>query len=227
MGMRGSRAVEPTDDGRFIVVDGRRWRATDPRIPESLRAELVGGLMRARRLVKGGGDAARPMVHDAKLALGERGEPWWEEGSEEGRRTRLGAAMRTLLRHRDGTTICPSDAARVVGGEDWRDLMALAREVAPRRGGRRHTAGRPGRLVPGCPRTRADRAGAPPAAVRRLRRRAGPCRGGDRPCGRPRAGPRGCATADWPAWQACGRTPRRARAPWRRRRGFPTAPACR
>lgn len=130
MGMRGSRAVEPTDDGRFIVVDGRRWRATDPRIPEPLRAELVGGLMRARRLVKGGGDAARPMVHDAKLALGERGEPWWEEGSEEGRRTRLGAAMRTLLRHRDGTTICPSDVARVVGGEDWRDLMALAREVA-------------------------------------------------------------------------------------------------
>ncbi len=27
-------------------------------------------------------------------------------------------------------TICPSDAARAVGGEDWRDLMDDAREVA-------------------------------------------------------------------------------------------------
>ena len=38
---------------------------------------------------------------------------------------------RTLLRaRRQGTTICPSDAARVAGGEDWRDLMDAAREVA-------------------------------------------------------------------------------------------------
>lgn len=38
--------------------------------------------------------------------------------------------MRTLLRHREGSTICPSDAARVVGGQDWRGLMDIAREVA-------------------------------------------------------------------------------------------------
>ena len=31
---------ESTDDGRFIVVDGRRWRATDPAIPEARRDEL-------------------------------------------------------------------------------------------------------------------------------------------------------------------------------------------
>ena len=30
-----------TDDERYIVVDGRRWRATDPGIPERLKAELV------------------------------------------------------------------------------------------------------------------------------------------------------------------------------------------
>ena len=29
-------------------------------------------------------------------------------------------------------TICPSEAARVVGGEDWRDLMESAREAARR-----------------------------------------------------------------------------------------------
>jgi hypothetical protein len=44
---------------------------------------------------------------------------------------RLAAAMRALLRHRrPESTICPSDAARVAGGESWRDLMETAREVA-------------------------------------------------------------------------------------------------
>src|SRR5690349_16984759 len=38
-----------TDDGRYIVVDGRRWRATDPQIPEERRAELVRILMAWRR----------------------------------------------------------------------------------------------------------------------------------------------------------------------------------
>ncbi|MCW2622696.1 MAG: hypothetical protein JWL64_2298, partial [Frankiales bacterium] len=47
------------------------------------------------------------------------------------RRTRLAATMRTLLRHRSPeATICPSDAARVVGGASWRDLMDEARSVA-------------------------------------------------------------------------------------------------
>lgn len=70
------------------------------------------------------------MVHDAKVALGERGEPWWEEPTDGGRRARLAATIRALLRHRDGTTICPSDAARVVGGAGWRDIVPVAREVA-------------------------------------------------------------------------------------------------
>ncbi|WP_258934324.1 DUF3253 domain-containing protein [Nesterenkonia pannonica] len=68
-------------------------------------------------------------VQDAKVALGERGDPWWEP-TEEGRRERIAAAVRALLRHRDGTTICPSDAAKVVGGEQWRDLMETVRHVA-------------------------------------------------------------------------------------------------
>jgi hypothetical protein len=29
-------------------------------------------------------------------------------------------------------TICPSEAARAVGGDDWRDLMPAAREAAAR-----------------------------------------------------------------------------------------------
>jgi hypothetical protein len=122
--------VERTPDGHHIVVDGRRWRATDTSIPETLRAELVKELMRARRLVRSRGDEVRPFVHDAKVALGERGEPWWEEPSEAGRRERLAATIRALLRGRETSTICPSDAARVVGGEQWRDVMPVARDVA-------------------------------------------------------------------------------------------------
>lgn len=127
--MPDSSDVERTPDGRYLVVNGRRWRASDPAIPEALRQELVNVLMAARRAVRTEGDAARPRVHDAKVALGERGQAWWEEPEPEALRARLEATMRTLLRHRDGS-ICPSDAARVVGGEAWRDLMDVARDVA-------------------------------------------------------------------------------------------------
>lgn len=124
-----SNDVEHTEDGRYIVVRGRRWRATDPSIPDKLRAELVSALMTGRRLVRTEGDAARVMVHDAKVALGERGDRWWEP-TEEGTRKRLAATIRTLLRSRGEGSICPSDAARTVGGERWRELMETARRVA-------------------------------------------------------------------------------------------------
>jgi hypothetical protein len=121
---------ELTADGRYVVVDGRRWRASDPGVPDSLRKELIAELMAARRDVRSEPETARPRVQDAKVALGERGDPWWNP-TPEGQRERLAAAMRTLLRHRSPeATICPSDAARVVGGTSWRKLMDLAREVA-------------------------------------------------------------------------------------------------
>ena len=79
---------ERTLDGHHVVIDGRRWRASDPRIPEERRQELVAELMSARRAVgaaKRSGDAAaervaRDRVHAAKVALGERGPRWWEDG---------------------------------------------------------------------------------------------------------------------------------------------------
>ena len=77
---------ERTPDGHHVIIDGRRWRATDPSIPEERRQELVNELMSARRAVraaKRAGDeqaerAARDRVHAAKVALGERGPAWWE-----------------------------------------------------------------------------------------------------------------------------------------------------
>ena len=49
----------------------------------------------------------------------------------------LEAAIDALLDKRgDGKTICPSEAARAVGGQEWRDLMPTAREAAARMAGR-------------------------------------------------------------------------------------------
>jgi hypothetical protein len=81
------KQVEKTPDGRHVLIDGRRWRATDPNIPEERRQQLVDELMRARRDVgraKRAGDAeaereVRARVHQCKVALGERGAKWWEE----------------------------------------------------------------------------------------------------------------------------------------------------
>ncbi|MDS0135611.1 MULTISPECIES: hypothetical protein [unclassified Amycolatopsis] len=70
---------EHTPDGRYILVNGRRWRATDPEIPDDVRDRLQKHLMAARRVQ----DRAR--VQAAKVALGERGEPWWEQTSAQRR----------------------------------------------------------------------------------------------------------------------------------------------
>lgn len=93
--------VEHTDDGHHVVVGGRRWRATDPRIPDDEAAVLRRWLMAARRDVgaaRRAGDgaavsAARSRVHAAKTALGERGTPWWEQTDDE-RRTRVTVGLR-------------------------------------------------------------------------------------------------------------------------------------
>lgn len=66
---------------------GRLWRASNPHLPEAARARLVHELMAARRAVR---DAktdpeamrtARAAVDAAKVALGERGPPWWTDGA--------------------------------------------------------------------------------------------------------------------------------------------------
>ncbi|MEO6651851.1 MAG: DUF3253 domain-containing protein [Ilumatobacteraceae bacterium] len=133
--------VDRTADGHHIVVDGRRWRASDPSIPEVFRSELVSELMAARRAVGGAKRAddadamraARRRVQDAKLALGERGDQWWETPSEQGRHDRIAAAAQALLRHRDATSsICPSDVARVIGGSTWRTQLDVVRDVVGR-----------------------------------------------------------------------------------------------
>jgi hypothetical protein len=65
-------------------------------------------------LIAEGGD------RDARTALGDGATS-----------TRLRAAILALARHRGPhSSICPSDAARAVGGSEWRDLIAESRSIA-------------------------------------------------------------------------------------------------
>lgn len=127
-----------TEGGRWIVVNGRRWRATDPSIPDPFRQELVNALMAARRSVgaarrnqdEAAEKAARAHVQRAKVALGERGEPWWDPPSEAGLEQRIRATACALAFHRaPDRTICPSDVARAIGGSGWRSLMSGVRSA--------------------------------------------------------------------------------------------------
>lgn len=77
-----------TPDGRYIVVRGRLWRTSNPALDEAERALLVARLMDARRAVAAArrsvDAAAETSAHEAvdaaKVALGERGPPWWTDG---------------------------------------------------------------------------------------------------------------------------------------------------
>lgn len=92
--------MERTPDGRYVVIDGRRWRATDPDLPEDVAAQLRRQLMSARRAVGAAlkaqdpvaERAARDRVQRAKTALGERGTPWWEQTAAQ-RRERWEAGL--------------------------------------------------------------------------------------------------------------------------------------
>jgi hypothetical protein len=98
-----TREVGRTDDGRFVVVDGRRWRTADPALPDDVRARLLHHLGVARSGVRTAGSsgdeaavaAARARVKLAKVGLGERGDPWWEQ-DDDTRRARWEAALRVL-----------------------------------------------------------------------------------------------------------------------------------
>ncbi|NJL87374.1 MAG: hypothetical protein HC886_17570 [Leptolyngbyaceae cyanobacterium SM1_1_3] len=78
-----------TPDGRYFVVKGQLWRCTNPHLDEDERKHWVQQLMAARRSVKtakqaGDNEAlqqARSQVQAAKVALGERGPVWWQDGA--------------------------------------------------------------------------------------------------------------------------------------------------
>ena len=98
-----ARDAERTEDGRYVVVDGRRWRTADPALPDDVRDRLLHHLGVARSGVRTAGrpgdeaavTAARARVRLAKVGLGERGPAWWDQSDAE-RRARWDAALRAL-----------------------------------------------------------------------------------------------------------------------------------
>jgi len=86
-----------TPDGRYFVVKGQLWRCSNPALDEATRSVLVAQLMAARRAVRAANAAqdpaalrvARAAVQEAKVALGERGPPWWSDGSPDFNRQRI------------------------------------------------------------------------------------------------------------------------------------------
>jgi hypothetical protein len=98
-----TRDVGHTDDGRYVVVDGRRWPTADPALPETVRERLLHHLGVARSGVRTAGRAgdeagvvaARVRVQLAKTGLGERGPAWWDQ-DDDARRIRWETALREL-----------------------------------------------------------------------------------------------------------------------------------
>jgi hypothetical protein len=93
------------DDERWMVIDGRRWRRTDPSLPPEIVEALKSHLGRGRSGVGAGkrsGDdervaRARRRVGLAKLGLGERGPYWWDV-AEADRLAQARAALEELER---------------------------------------------------------------------------------------------------------------------------------
>lgn len=71
------------------MVRGRLWRTSNPVLSDAERERHVHDLMQARRAVRTALalddatalKAARSAVQAAKVALGERGPVWWNDGA--------------------------------------------------------------------------------------------------------------------------------------------------
>ena len=81
--------VVRTPDGRYLIVRGRLWRASNPHLSAAERERFVRELMAARSAVgrarraddRDALAAAGRQVDAAKVALGERGPVWWTDGA--------------------------------------------------------------------------------------------------------------------------------------------------
>jgi hypothetical protein len=86
-----------TPDGRYLVIQGRLWRAPNPTLPAEAKVRYMRDLLNARRALKAAkvsGDedaitAARRLVARARIGLGERGPAWWKDGAPDFNRTQV------------------------------------------------------------------------------------------------------------------------------------------
>lgn len=86
-----------TPDGRYLVIQGRLWRASNPALPAEAKVKYMRDLLNGRRALKAAktsGDedaisAARKLVARAQVGLGERGPAWWKDGAPDFNRTQV------------------------------------------------------------------------------------------------------------------------------------------
>jgi hypothetical protein len=84
-----------TPDGRYIVIQGRLWRAANPSLPAEAKVRHTRELLNGRRALKAAklsGEvqaiaAARKLIAGAQAGLGERGQVWWKDGAPDLNRT--------------------------------------------------------------------------------------------------------------------------------------------
>ena len=84
-----------TPDGRYIVVQGRLWRAANPTLSAERKIRYMRELLNGRRALRAAklaGDEsaivdARRSVALAQIGLGERGRVWWKDGAPDLNRT--------------------------------------------------------------------------------------------------------------------------------------------
>jgi len=84
-----------TPDGRYIVIQGRLWRAANPSLPAEAKVRYMRELLNGRRALKAAKvandedaiTAARRIIAGAQAGLGERGKVWWKDGAPDLNRT--------------------------------------------------------------------------------------------------------------------------------------------
>ncbi len=84
-----------TPDGRYLVIQGRLWRAPNPALRAEAKVKYMRDMLNGRRALKAAkasGDetainAARKLVARAQVGLGERGPVWWADGAPDLNRT--------------------------------------------------------------------------------------------------------------------------------------------
>ncbi|KAK4231858.1 hypothetical protein QBC38DRAFT_332782, partial [Podospora fimiseda] len=97
-----------TPDDHHIIINGRKWRATDPNIPHEARTELKHYLAKGRSGVRKSNSKessaneeekiklARQITSLSNLGLGERGKPEWWNDTDSNRQKRWESALTAL-----------------------------------------------------------------------------------------------------------------------------------
>ena len=112
---------ERTPDGHYVIINGRRWRATDPEIPDEAAGLLRRELMCARRAVGAALKTANPRRGKVCTSAGSAGE----SRSRRTRHAMVGTDAGAAAGPVDGT------GALIIAGAIGRPLRARLSATSP------------------------------------------------------------------------------------------------